>query len=188
MFERFTDRARQTVIRAQAESASLGHNYIGTEHILLGLLSEESGGVAQKALSACGISPDGVRAQIEEVVGGGERVPNAHIPFTPRAKRILELALKEALLFGHSYIAPDHILLGLLREGEGVGAKVIQNEGIELNQVRHQLLELLVGAGVRVPKEARISVRPKTEILADIKTHAAAIMQLTLELEQSPGD
>ena len=124
MFERFTDRARRVVVLAQEEARMLNHNYIGTEHILLGLIHEGEG-VAAKALESMGISLDAVRAQVEEIIGQGQQAPSGHIPFTPRAKKVLELSLREALQLGHNYIGTEHILLGLIREGEGVAAQVL---------------------------------------------------------------
>ena len=123
MFERFTDRARRVVVLAQEEARMLNHNYIGTEHILLGLIHEGEG-VAAKALESLGISLEGVRQQVEEIIGQGQQAPSGHIPFTPRAKKVLELSLREALQLGHNYIGTEHILLGLIREGEGVAAQV----------------------------------------------------------------
>ena len=125
MFERFTDRARRVVVLAQEEARMLSHNYIGTEHILLGLIHEGEG-VAAKALESLDISLEAVRAQVEEIIGQGQQAPSGHIPFTPRAKKVLELSLREALQLGHSYIGTEHILLGLIREGEGVAAQVLQ--------------------------------------------------------------
>jgi ATP-dependent Clp protease ATP-binding subunit ClpC len=121
MFERFTDPARRVVVLAQEQARLLNHNYIGTEHLLLGLL-REGDGVAAKALRALGISLEAVRAQVEATVGQGLRAPTGHIPFTPRAKQVLEVSLREALQLGHSSIDTEHILLGILREGEGVAA------------------------------------------------------------------
>ena len=117
MFERFTDRARRVVVLAQEEARMLNHNYIGTEHILLGLIHEGEG-VAAKALESLGISLEAVREQVEEIIGQGQQAPSGHIPFTPRAKKVLELSLREALQLGHNYIGTEHILLGLIREGE----------------------------------------------------------------------
>ena len=124
MFERFTDRARRVVVLAQEEARMLSHNYIGTEHILLGLIHEGEG-VAAKALESLDISLEAVRAQVEEIIGQGQQAPSGHIPFTPRAKKVLELSLREALQLGHNYIGTEHILLGLIREGEGVAAQVL---------------------------------------------------------------
>ena len=144
MFERFTDRARRVVVLAQEEARMLNHNYIGTEHILLGLIHEGEG-VAAKALESLGISLVGVRAQVEEIIGQGQHAPSGHIPFTPRAKKVLELSLREALQLGHNYIGTEHILLGLIREGEGVAAQVLVKLGADLNRVRQSVIQLLSG-------------------------------------------
>src|SRR6187401_3615387 len=144
MFERFTDRARRVVVLAQEEARMLNHNYIGTEHILLGLIHEGEG-VAAKALESLGISLEGVRQQVEEIIGQGQQAPSGHIPFTPRAKKVLELSLREALQLGHNYIGTEHILLGLIREGEGVAAQVLVKLGADLNRVRQQVIQLLHG-------------------------------------------
>ena len=144
MFERFTDRARRVVVLAQEEARMLNHNYIGTEHILLGLIHEGEG-VAAKGLESMGISLEGVRAQVEEIIGQGQQAPSGHIPFTPRAKKVLELSLREALQLGHNYIGTEHILLGLIREGEGVAAQVLVKLGADLNRVRQQVIQLLSG-------------------------------------------
>ncbi|HYU59003.1 MAG TPA: ATP-dependent Clp protease ATP-binding subunit [Actinomycetota bacterium] len=144
MFERFTDRARRVVVLAQEEARLLNHNYIGTEHILLGLIHEGEG-VAAKALESLGISLEAVRQQVEEIIGQGQAAPTGHIPFTPRAKKVLELSLREALQLGHNYIGTEHILLGLIREGEGVAAQVLQKLGADLNRVRQQVIQLLSG-------------------------------------------
>ena len=144
MFERFTDRARRVVVLAQEEARMLNHNYIGTEHILLGLIHEGEG-VAAKALEALDINRDAARAQVEEIIGQGQQAPSGHIPFTPRAKKVLELSLREALQLGHNYIGTEHILLGLIREGEGVAAQVLVKLGADLNRVRQQVIQLLSG-------------------------------------------
>jgi ATP-dependent Clp protease ATP-binding subunit ClpC len=144
MFERFTDRARRVVVLAQEEARMLNHNYIGTEHILLGLIHEGEG-VAAKALESLGISLDAVREQVQEIIGQGQQAPSGHIPFTPRAKKVLELSLREALQLGHNYIGTEHILLGLIREGEGVAAQVLVKLGADLNRVRQQVIQLLSG-------------------------------------------
>ena len=142
MFERFTDRARRVVVLAQEEARMLDHNYVGTEHILLGLIHEGEG-VAAKALESLGISLEAVRQQVEEIIGRGQQAPSGHIPFTPRAKKVLELSLREALQLGHNYIGTEHILLGLIREGEGVAAQVLVRLGADLNRVREQTVLVL---------------------------------------------
>src|SRR6187549_3991572 len=153
MFERFTDRARRVVVLAQEEARMLNHNYIGTEHILLGLIHEGEG-VAAKALESLGISLDAVRQQVEEIIGQGQQAPSGHIPFTPRAKKVLELSLREALQLGHNYIGTEHILLGLIREGEGVAAQVLVKLGADLNRVRQQVIQLLSGYQGKEPATA----------------------------------
>jgi len=145
LFERFTDRARRVVVLAQEEARLLNHNYIGTEHILLGLIHEGEG-VAARALESMGISLESVRSQVVEIIGQGAQAPSGHIPFTPRAKKVLELSLREALQLGHNYIGTEHILLGLIREGEGVAAQVLQKLGAELHKVRQTVIQLLSGA------------------------------------------
>src|SRR6516164_11459455 len=142
VYEEFTDRARRAVVQAQEEARMLSHNHIGTEHILLGLIHED--GVAGKTLESLGISLDAVRQQIEEIIGRGQQqAPSGHIPFTPRAKKVLELALREALQLDHKYIGTEHILLGLIREGDGVAALVLVKLGGDLNRVREQVIQLL---------------------------------------------
>jgi ATP-dependent Clp protease ATP-binding subunit ClpC len=144
LFERFTDRARRVVVLAQEEARLLNHNYIGTEHILLGLIHEGEG-VAARALESMDISLESVRSQVVEIIGQGSQAPSGHIPFTPRAKKVLELSLREALQLGHNYIGTEHILLGLIREGEGVAAQVLQQLGAELHKVRQTVIQLLSG-------------------------------------------
>jgi len=146
MFERFTGEARRVVVLAQEEVRLLNHNYIGTEHILLGLVHEGEG-VAAKALESLGISLEAVRSQVEEMIGRGGRSPSGHIPFTPRAKKVLELSLREALQLGHNYIGTEHILLGLIREGEGVAAQILVKLGVKLPEVREQVTQILSGYG-----------------------------------------
>jgi len=144
VFERFTDRARRSVVLAQEEARMLNHNQIGTEHLLLGLVHEHDG-VAGKTLTSLEISLEDVRREVEEIIGQGRTVPVGHIPFTPRAKKVLELSLREALQLGHNYIGTEHILLGLIREGEGVAAQVLQKLGADLNRVRQTVIQLLSG-------------------------------------------
>ena len=145
MFERFTDRARRVIVLAQEEAKTLNHNYIGTEHILLGLIHEGEG-VAAKALDQLGISLEAVRDHVQEMIGSGATQSTGHIPFTPRAKKVLELSLREALQLGHNYIGTEHLLLGLIREGEGIAAKVLVKLGAELNTVRQTVNQLLSGS------------------------------------------
>ena len=170
MFERFTDRARRVVVLAQEEARMLNHNYIGTEHILLGLIHEGEG-VAAKALESLGISLEGVRQQVEEIIGQGQQAPSGHIPFTPRAKKVLELSLREALQLGHNYIGTEHILLGLIREGEGVAAQVLVKLGADLSRVRQQVIQLLSGyQGGKEPAAAGATpgeAAPSTSLVLD---------------------
>ena len=144
MFERFTEKARRVVVYAQEEARMLNQNYIGTEHLLLGLIREQDG-IAAKALESLNISLEDVHAQVEDLIGRGTFVPTGHIPFTPRAKKVLELSLREALQLGHNYIGTEHILLGLIREGEGVAAQVLLNLGADLEKVRSAVIQLLSG-------------------------------------------
>ncbi len=168
MFERFTDRARRVVVLAQEEARMLNHNYIGTEHILLGLIHEGEG-VAAKALESMGISLEAVRAQVEEIIGQGQQAPSGHIPFTPRAKKVLELSLREALQLGHNYIGTEHILLGLIREGEGVAAQVLVKLGADLNRVRQTVIQLLSGYQGKEPVAANgpSEPQPSTSLVLD---------------------
>ena len=149
MFERFTDEARRVIVLAQEEARMLNHNYIGTEHILLGLIGEGDG-VGAKALESMGISLDAVRHEVEEIIGRGQEARSGHIPFTPRAKKVLELSLREALQLGHTYIGTEHILLGLIREGDGVAPQVLVKLGAELNRTRLVVIQVLTGRPGRV--------------------------------------
>jgi ATP-dependent Clp protease ATP-binding subunit ClpA len=144
MFERFTDRSRRVVVLAQEEARMLDHNYIGTEHILLGLIREGDGHAA-RALESLGINLDAVRQQVEAFIGRGQQAPSGPVPFTPRAKKVLELSLRESLQLGHNYIGTEHILLGLIREGDGVAAQVLVTLGADSNRVRQQVIQLLHG-------------------------------------------
>src|SRR5246127_853071 len=169
MFERFTDRARRVVVLAQEEARMLNHNYIGTEHILLGLIHEGEG-VAAKSLESLGISLEGVRSQVEEIIGQGQQAPSGHIPFTSRAKKVLELSLREALQLGHNYIGTEHILLGLIREGDGVAAQVLVKLGADLNRVRQQVIQLLHGYQGKEPTSAAsgsTESAPSTSLVLD---------------------
>jgi hypothetical protein len=148
MFERFTDRARRVVVLAQEEARLLNHNYIGTEHLLLGIIrdGEDMGpGVGALALQALDVSLEGVRTDVVEIVGRGNGLPpSGHVPFTPRGKKVLELSLREALQMGHDYIGTEHLLLGMVREGEGVAAQVLAKQGLTLEAIREQVQRLLV--------------------------------------------
>jgi len=187
MFERFTDRARRVVVLAQEEARMLDHNYIGTEHILLGLI-HEGDGVAARALEAMGISLESVRQQVEEMIGRGQHASAGHIPFTPRAKKTLELSLREALQLGHTYIGTEHILLGVIREGDGVAAQVLVQLGADLNRTRQQVIDQLTGrsleAGViRVRRgEDRVVDR-----LASIAARLAAVERQLRDAPMNPG-
>jgi len=144
MFERFTDRARRVAVLAQEHARMRNHNYIGTEHVLLGLIHEGEG-VAARALKALGISLEDVRSRVDEIIGRGEVSPSGHIPFTPRAKKVFELSLREALQLGHSYIGTEHLLLGLIREKDGVGSRVLVDAGLDSARVRQQVIKILTG-------------------------------------------
>jgi Clp amino terminal domain, pathogenicity island component len=181
MFERFTNRARRVVVLAQEEARMLNHNYIGTEHILLGLIHEGEG-VAAKALESLGISLDAVRQQVEEIIGHGQQAPSGHIPFTPRAKKVLELSLREARQLGHHYIGTEHILLGLIREGDGVAAQVLVNLGADLNRVRQQVIQLLHGYQGKEPTSGGTAARERrmlvpTILLEELEQRLAAVEQ-----------
>jgi ATP-dependent Clp protease ATP-binding subunit ClpC len=166
MFDRFTDRARRVIVLAQDEARMLNHNYIGTEHLLLGLIHEGEG-VAAKALESMGISLEAVREQVEEIIGQGQQAPTGHIPFTPRAKKVLEFSMREALQINHPYIGTEHILLGLIREGEGVAAQVLIKLGADLNRVRNTVLQLLSGYQ---GKEAATAGAPESGPAASAQT------------------
>ncbi len=143
MFERFTDRARRVVVQAQEEARKLDHHYIGSEHLLLGLTHESTGGVAAKILESLGIGLDTVRQRVEEVIGRGSQAPSGHMPFTPEAKKALEMSLREAVRLGHQHIGTEHILLGLIREGDGKAGRVLSELGADLNAARAEVVRLL---------------------------------------------
>ena len=166
MFERFTDRARSAVVWAQEEARLLSHNYIGTEHVLLGLLREQEG-LAAKALESVGVSLEAVRAQVLEIIGEGEQAPVGHIPFTPRAKKVLDLSLREAAQLKCDYIGTEHILLGIVREGEGVAAQVLFKLGADLNTVRQRVVTLEPESGQ--PRDVETTGR-RVSLLREIKT------------------
>jgi ATP-dependent Clp protease ATP-binding subunit ClpC len=154
VFERFTDRARRVIVYAQEEARLLSHDYVGTEHLLLGLVHDGQG-VAAKTLESLGIRLEAVRVQVEAIIGRGQRAPSGHVPFTPRAKKVLELSLREAKQLGHNYIGTEHLLLGLIREGEGVAAQVLLTLSGDLSRVRQQVLQLLSGYAGGVQAAAR---------------------------------
>jgi ATP-dependent Clp protease ATP-binding subunit ClpC len=187
MFERFTDRARRVVVLAQEEARMLNHNYIGTEHILLGLLREGEG-VAAKALESLGVSLEAARQQVEQKIGHGQRAPEGHIPFTPRAKKVLELSLREALQLGHDYIGTEHILLGLIREGEGVAAQVLVRLGADLNRVRQQVIQELHS---RPAEEASAGhgpvISPSRRGMEEIRDALSAIADRLTAIERHLG-
>jgi ATP-dependent Clp protease ATP-binding subunit ClpC len=170
MFERFTDRARRVVVLAQEEARMLNHAHIGTEHLLLGLVHEGQG-VAAKALEALGLSLEAVRREAEETIGRGEQAPDGHIPFTPQAKKVLELSLRESTQLGHQYIGTEHILLGLLHEGEGVAAQVLTKMGTDLDRVRQKVIELLHDRGAeRPPSGIRVRSRAAGDLHGLLET------------------
>jgi len=185
MFERFTDRARRVIVLAQEEARMLNHNWIGTEHILLGLLHEGEGVVA-KALESLGISLDAVRQQVEEIIGEGQQAQSGHIPFTPRAKKVLELSRHEMSQLGHNYIGTEHILLGLIREGDGVAAQVLVTRGADLNRVRQQVIQLLHGHQPKEPVPARSAARENTPLSA-VQARLEAVEQRLAAIEQRLG-
>jgi ATP-dependent Clp protease ATP-binding subunit ClpA len=183
MFERFTDRARRVVVLAQEEARLLSHNYVGTEHLLLGL-AHEGQGVAAKALESLGIQLEALRSQVEEIIGQGQYAPTGHLPFTPRAKKVLELSLREAKQLGHNYIGTEHILLGLIREGEGVAAHVLVKLGAGLSRTRAQVIQLLsdsaggpeAAAGTR-PMHMPDDLREAEEQLAEVRRQKEAAIE-----------
>ena len=183
MFERFTDRARRVVVLAQDEARSLNHNYIGTEHLLLGLITEGEG-VAAKALESLDINKDAVRAAVIDIIGEGEKPVEGHIPFTPRAKRVFELSLREALQLGHNYIGTEHLLLGLLKEGEGVASQVLIKLGADLGKVRQTVIELLSGYQ-RNSDDGRESVGVGASSTGSGQTNSAILEQFGRNLTQA---
>jgi ATP-dependent Clp protease ATP-binding subunit ClpA len=185
MFERFTDRARRVVVLAQEEARMLNHNYIGTEHILLGLIHEGEG-VAAKALESLGISLDAVRQQVEEIIGPGQQAPSGHIPFTPRAKKVLELTRREAEHLGHNYIGTEHILLGLIREGDGVAAQVLVMLGGDLNRVRQTVIQVMHGHPAKEPVSTRSAVQ-ELRLPPGLQTRLDEVEQRLAAIEQRMG-
>jgi ATP-dependent Clp protease ATP-binding subunit ClpC len=189
MFERFTDRSRRTVVLAQEEARMLNHGYIGTEHLLLGLI-HEGGGVAAQSLEAMGISLEAVRQQIETIIGRGKEPASGHIPFTPRAKRVLELSLRESSQLGHDYIGTEHILLGLIREGHGVAAKVLVALGADLNRVRQQVIKMLHDRGGEGPPGKRRSPGARAMgggVIDDVFARIDSVDQRLASLERWVG-
>ena len=188
MFERFTDRARRVVVLAQEEARMLNHNYIGTEHILLGLIHEGEG-VAAKAPESLGISLDAVRQQVEEIIGQGQQAPSGHIPFTPRAKKVLELADRETRALGHAYVGTEHILLGLIREGDGVAVQVLVTLGADLNRVRQQVIRLLHGSQGNQPADdgPRRGKRAQARLVDDALAQIDALDRRLAAIERWAG-
>lgn len=161
MFQRFTDRARRVVVLAQEEARLLNHSYIGTEHILLGL-AMEADGVAAQALQLQGVQLGGLRKAVEAMIGRGGDIPSGHIPFTPRAKKILELSLRESIALGHDYIGTEHILLGLIRESEGVACRVLEQEGVDFDRLRIDVVNLLGLDPAKLKAPPKVPRRPRT--------------------------
>ena len=182
MFERFTDRARRVVVLAQEEARMLDHNYIGTEHILLGLVHEGEG-VACQALESLGVSLEAVRQQVTEIIGHGSFPPTGHIPFTPRAKKIMEFSLREATQLGHRYIGTEHILLGIIREGEGVAAQVLVQLGADLNKVRQQVIQLISGHASGIASGGE----PIAMTMREVEVHTAPELERVLSTPACPG-
>jgi prophage maintenance system killer protein len=174
MFQRFTDRARRVVVLAEEEARLLRHNFVGTEHLLLGLLHDGEG-VAARALESLGINREAVRQQVEQLIGQGQQAPGGHIPFTPRAKKVLELSLREAMALGHNYVGTEHILLAMLREGEGVAAQALAGVGIGHAQARERVLGLLAGG--------RAQIDPPAQLATDFVTAAEQLTQVQQDKE-----
>jgi ATP-dependent Clp protease ATP-binding subunit ClpC len=185
MFERFSGRARRVIAQAREEARRLDHGYIGTEHILLGLLREGEG-VGARALESLGISLDAVRQQVEEIIGRGQQTPSGNIPFTPRAKKVLELSLREAQLLDHNYIGTEHILLGLLGESHGVAAQVLVKLGADQNRVRQQVIELLHGHQAQEPASAGTAAG-ELRLLPAVKARLDAVEGRLATVEQRVG-
>jgi ATP-dependent Clp protease ATP-binding subunit ClpC len=188
VFERFTDRARRVVVLAQEEARMLNHNYLGTEHLLLGLVHEGEG-VAARALESLGISLGAVRQQVEEIIGQGQQAPAGHVPFTPRAKKVIELARREASDLGHNYVGTEHLLLGLVREGEGVAAQVLVKLGADLAGVRQQVVQLLHGpAGSAVAgQRRRRGKRARAKLIDDALARIDALDRRLAAIERWAG-
>ena len=185
MFQRFTDQARRAVVLAEEEARMLDHNWIGTEHLLLGLI-REGDGVAAKALESLGISLQAVRHEVEEIIGRGEQVPSEVIPFTPRSKKVLELSLRESVQLRNNYIGTEHILLGLMREGDGVAPQVLVKLGVDLNRVRQQVIQLLHGDQGKEPKSARRWPQEGTPA-TEMQAHLDVIEARLAAVEQRAG-
>ena len=188
MFERFTDRSRRVVILAQEEARMLHHDYIGTEHILLALI-RESGGIAAQALESLGITEEAARQQVEEIVGAGQPGPQReHIPFTPRAKKVLQLSMREAIALGHAYIGTEHILLGLVRADDGVTIRVLNGLGVDPNRVRQQVIQLVSARRVQEePGTGRAAGRGKRKLLSELRGRLDSLEWRFSVLEQRVG-
>jgi ATP-dependent Clp protease ATP-binding subunit ClpC len=180
MFERFTNRARRVVVLAQEEARLLRHNYIGTEHLLLGILAEGEG-TAFRALDELGVTLEIARRQVEGIIGAGQNAQSGHIPFTPRAKKVLELSLREALKLGHNYIGTEHILLGILREGDGVGAQVLIRLGDDLSVVRTHVIRLAPGGKLEAGREPEGIA---AEAMARMATTRTGVHELLQDISQ----
>ena len=187
MFERFTDRARRVVVLAQEEARRLDHNWIGTEHILLGLIREGEG-IAARALEAAGIGLEAVRQKVEEIIGRGQEPPSEHIPFTPRTKKVLEHSLRESMQLGHNYIGTEHILLGLIREGDGVAAQILVVLGADPDRLRGQVTLLLHGYQAEEPGPG-ITVRPETagQLAGEVERLRALLRQHGIDPDDQPA-
>jgi ATP-dependent Clp protease ATP-binding subunit ClpA len=188
MFERFTDRSRRVVVLAQEEARMLNHNYIGTEHILLALIRED-GGVAAQALGSLGITEEAARQQVEEIVGRGQQDPQrGHIPFTPRAKKTLQLSMREAIALGHAYIGTEHILLGLVREDDGAAVRVLSGLGVDPNRVRQQVIQLVSARRIQEePGTGRAAGRGKRKLLSELRGRLDSLDWRLSVLEQRVG-
>ena len=188
MFERFTDRARRVVVLAQEEARMLNHNHVGSEHILLGLIREEGGGAAN-ALESLAVTEEAARQQVQQGVGAGEPGPQrGHLPFTPRGKKILQLSLREAIALGHAYIGTEHILLGLIREGDGVAVRVLNGLGVEPNRVRQQVIQLVAARRVhQEPGTGRAGGRGKRKLLSELRGRLDSLEWRLSVLEQRVG-
>jgi ATP-dependent Clp protease ATP-binding subunit ClpC len=188
MFERFTDRARRVVVLAQEEARMLIHDYVGTEHILLALI-REGGGVAAQALESLGVTEEAARRQVEEIVERGQAgSQRGHLPFTPRARKILQLSLREAIALGHGYIGTEHILLGLVREGEGAATRVLNGLGVDPNRVRQQVIQLVSARRVQdQPAAGRAAGRGKRKLMSELRGRLDSVDWRLSVLEQRVG-
>ena len=188
MFERFTDRSRRVVVLAQEEARVLNHEYVGTEHILLGLIRED-GGVAAQALESLGISEEAARRQVEEIVGrGGTGPAGGHLPFTPRGKKVLQRSLREAIALGHGYVGTEHILLGLIREDEGAATRVLNGLGVDPNRIRQQVIRLVSARQIHEePRTGRVGGRGKRKQLSGLRDQLDSVSWRLSMLEQRVG-